>query len=513
MRLTVVTALLVLLPAGAPAAILRASAAAPGPAHDGASWATAFTSVQPALNAAKPGDEVWVAAGTYAGDLTLPSGVALYGGFHGDETTREQRMPASGLSVLTGGRITTPPGAAGVVLDGVTVQGGMALTARDASLTVTNCLFAGKGAFQTGGSLTFRNNEVVGGALGLAGVFASNASVTITGNTIRNCTLSGYTYGSNSVTTFNAGALSVTDCHGEIAGNTIQDNHIDAGSSSNAIGGGAGLCAVRGVLVIRGNRITGNTALISGNTAITTGGGIYCENGTFIISDNLIAGNRATAAPGAAFGAGMYIADSSVRLVNNTITGNRAGVTPNGSVSGGGLYLMAHPSAQSRYVVENNIIAFNDTGVDWHGAAPEWAYNDVFGNGQDYPKAGPDLSGKDGNISSDPLFADAAAGDFHLRSYSPLRDAGDDLATEGTYALDGVFRIQGAHVDMGAYEGPAGQGFTMADVARALRVAGGMVQADLPDLRRLRVSSHQASISITDAIHLARKVAGLDANP
>ena len=40
-------------------------------ANNGTRWADAFNQVQPALNAAVSGDEVWVAAGTYVENITL----------------------------------------------------------------------------------------------------------------------------------------------------------------------------------------------------------------------------------------------------------------------------------------------------------------------------------------------------------------------------------------------------------------------------------------------------------
>lgn len=71
-------------------------------ANDGTSWANAFTGLlglQQALAAAQPGNEVWVAAGVYkpAGpgargvSFQLLSGVALYGGFVGNETALDER--------------------------------------------------------------------------------------------------------------------------------------------------------------------------------------------------------------------------------------------------------------------------------------------------------------------------------------------------------------------------------------------------------------------------------------
>lgn len=59
----------------------------------GASWGGAFPTIGMALTIAQKFGvkEVWVAQGRYAEAITIPSGVALYGGFAGDETTLTQR--------------------------------------------------------------------------------------------------------------------------------------------------------------------------------------------------------------------------------------------------------------------------------------------------------------------------------------------------------------------------------------------------------------------------------------
>jgi len=79
-----------------PVGPIKVDADAPGPVHDGASWATAYNYLQEALAAASSGDEICVAQGAYKpdqgvgqtpGDRTatfqLKNGVALYGGFAG----------------------------------------------------------------------------------------------------------------------------------------------------------------------------------------------------------------------------------------------------------------------------------------------------------------------------------------------------------------------------------------------------------------------------------------------
>ncbi len=56
------------------------------------------------------------------------------------------------------------------------------------------------------------------------------------------------------------------------------------------------------------------------------------------------------------------------------------------------------------------------------------------------------------NIDADPLFADAAMGDFHIGLDSPAFDTGVDSLVVGDTDVEGNLRIQGTVVDMGAYE-------------------------------------------------------------
>jgi hypothetical protein len=102
--------------------------------NDGSSWEDAFTDLQAALAVVQPGQEIWVAAGLYkpTGEETdreatfqLLDDVAIYGGFAGDETEREQRDWETNVTVLSGdidnNDITDP---SGVVTDTANIVGG-----------------------------------------------------------------------------------------------------------------------------------------------------------------------------------------------------------------------------------------------------------------------------------------------------------------------------------------------------------------------------------------------------
>ena len=73
-------------------------------------WNGAIPDLQLALRRARAGDEIWVAAGIYYptanedrdASFQMIDGVALYGGFTGDETSLEQRDWIKNPTVLSG---------------------------------------------------------------------------------------------------------------------------------------------------------------------------------------------------------------------------------------------------------------------------------------------------------------------------------------------------------------------------------------------------------------------------
>ena len=124
--------------------------------NDGSEWEHAFTDVQSALEQAESGDEIWVAAGTYFpseeycvdcgtpdgnhATFNLPDGVRIYGGFlgnaeGGDEDDRQQRNPEVNETILSGDLpgtgtarhvVTADEVSSSTVLSGFTITAGAA---------------------------------------------------------------------------------------------------------------------------------------------------------------------------------------------------------------------------------------------------------------------------------------------------------------------------------------------------------------------------------------------------
>jgi parallel beta-helix repeat protein len=187
----------------------------------------------------------------------------------------------------------------------------------------------------------------------------------------------------------------------------ILANNIIRGNS--AIQGGGVACDNGASPLLTGNSISGNSAGL--------GGGVFCSfSSSPTLSNNIISGNTATS-PGfyGGGGGGMFCThDASPILINNTISNN----------SGGGIY----PENGSSPVLRNTIVAFNTgggglyVGDSWEGApSPVVTYCDFYGNSAGNYVNWPDPTGTNGNISVDPLFADAANGDYGLKSQGGRR--------------------------------------------------------------------------------------------
>ncbi len=173
------------------------------PGGDGTTWSTAYHSLSTALTAAQPGDQIWVAAGTYVGSFTLALEVKLYGGFAGTETELTQRDWTANPTILDGNAnfhvVSSPSGATATTrIDGFTITNGNAyfgggLYLFDSSPTIANNTITGNIASVYGGGLyvsssspTIANNTITGNIARLdgGGLYMGHSSPTIADNTI-----------------------------------------------------------------------------------------------------------------------------------------------------------------------------------------------------------------------------------------------------------------------------------------------------------------------------------------
>ena len=129
------------------------------------------------------------------------------------------------------------------------------------------------------------------------------------------------------------------------------------------------------------------------------------ENSSSIIERNIIHDN-----PGQC---GIIVSGpSNVKIINNTIYKSNRGVE----------FTNCYPEVINNIVMNNSQFGI----ASFSGVVSVMKFNDVFNNGTDYQLI-PNQTGINGNISSDPLFANESVRNFNLSVNSPCIDSGDTL--------------------------------------------------------------------------------------
>ena len=302
-------------------------------------------------------------------------------------------------------------------------------------------------------SLAGRDDDT--GAVGDLDVNDTTGSLTITGN-------------GAATTIIDAAQIDrvfhvLADANLELSGVTV------TGGSSTSAGGG----------IYNAGTLMLSALSVSGNSTTNSGGGVYDYYGDLTLAGCLVTGNTATGD-----GGGIYNNFGLSTIIDSTISGNNAR-------RGGGVWVSSPYSYTIKVALENSILwgnvatdsnGGNDIGF-YNGAAS--ASHSIYGNGG--------FADLGGNISGDPLFVDAPAGDYRLQLNSPAIDSGDDTLVPATLTtdLDGSMRIRGAAVDIGVYEHAAvtrdapslvvdttGDGFDFSDGATTLREAIHYIESD-----------------------------------
>jgi hypothetical protein len=298
------------------------------------------------------------------------------------------------------------------------------------ALSIQDCLLRfnrawegyGGAIYTTFSRLEVRNSVLVHNRAGFGGaaVYAAHSHVLIEGCDV-SCDTTWYALGGE----HGGGALGFSDSDIIIKGNTISHNFCGQGAG--------GLLAIFSQALIQSN-------VISANACVYYGGGLAIGGGRSLVSHNLIYDNRVLADIATA-GGGMVCGDS-VRVTNNIIAYNSC---PN--LGGGIRYTaMTGPDTLDNNIIWGNI-AWRDSQITVWDLPPVVIYSDIQGG---WPGAG--------NIDADPLFRNAANGDFHLMALacanpqdSPCIDAGDPNIYDDSLACD--FGLGTARSDMGAYGG------------------------------------------------------------
>lgn len=361
-------------------------------ANDGSSEAMAFKTIQAAIDAASDGDEVCVLPGTYTySDVVKSNAVVCI-----EKNIRVYSRDGRDVTTIDCGTKTDAEYMSLRVnagLDGASFSG----------FTMTNSYT--KSYYYSNPSDIFRYH------------------IRLYSGTISNCVISARQT-SRSTVVYLGGTSAMHDCI--VDGTGTKEGNGDGNPQGLVCLYGSALierCVIKNAdvsnrfypLEIRSKDATARNCLITGNRAGRSGR----ENG-----------------------AAVYI--SAGTLEHCTIVGNSV------YGKGGGVYV----DGSSGIVCRNNIVYGNsaDSGVG----------NNIYGSsGSDYGRkffsnsCSPDLTGYEanGNISMDPLFVDAANGDYSLQSVSPaVNGASSEAWVTDSVDLAYGKRLVGASPDMGAYE-------------------------------------------------------------
>ena len=211
---------------------------------------------------------------------------------------------------------------------------------------------------------------------------------------------------------YNSGTLTLTAS--TVSGNSANDLSVNRGGG-----------------IYNSGTLTVINSTISSNLT-ETGGGIFNDNGMVTVIGSVISGNSASDLAGGIYNGGT------LEVIGSTISGNST------SEQGGGIY------GSGTLTVTNSIVSLNigDSGADIGGSLTVDSGFNLVGVDPRFVRApNPGADGIWGTEDDDP-------GDLHLTAESPAINLGNDSAVPPELAtdLDGLPRIHGGRVDIGAYE-------------------------------------------------------------
>lgn len=321
--------------------------------------------------------------------------------------------------------ITGKPTYTGCNISGNTAgyESGGGMFNRNCSPTVQNCYFAQNKAPGGGAICNWECNPIISNSTFIrntAGRRNGGAINSIRGSlTVLQCSFKENSAEMIPATPYRegyGGAIESINATVNISGSSFEGNRAN-------VGGGISCSSSR-------TTITG--CLIKKNQASIQGGGVLVFDGSTTVINAVIAENTNN---------GLNASDGDLLVMNSTITRN----------SGYGVYVN---TSDAMFV---NSILWGNTNRDLFGGSPfeSGVLNSILGTwGAEDELYQANLSN---TLRTDPLFVNAAGGDYRLKAGSPAINKGDNdilrsLFPGITTDIAGNARIRGGVIDMGAYE-------------------------------------------------------------
>jgi predicted outer membrane repeat protein len=474
-------------------------------AGTGESWEDAFVHLQDALDAAEPGAQIWVAAGTYLPqkDTTgnaapanarfktffINKDIQLYGGFAGTEQTLSQRNPEANPTILSGDLGTTGVATDNAynvlqlvlvsplcIIDGFTItrgnanssginsQGGGILLRHQplqyAAPVIRNCIIEHNNATSGGGFYTgtdswagpsiriedckFRNNTASSGG----GIYFQQSMTTEVGLELIRVEFTGQSINQYGGGLYANGHFTARNCR-------FENNSSNRGAGANIAGG---------------TSVFENCAFVS-NTSLRNGGGLRMETATSTLVNCLFLGNEANilneSGSTSNAGGGMFYRGSNttfVKLANCVFSGNKgqngagfaqttalfntSSVELDNCSFAGNSGISAVARLQGNLTIENSIVFGNAGTALTAGTASSCIIEGGYAG--------------TGNLNVNPLFinmpshflAPIATGNLKLQAGSPAIDQGNNNIAPLHFITDadGNHRMINCVVDRGAFE-------------------------------------------------------------
>ena len=426
------------------------------------------------LNLLTSGGEIWAKAGTYKpgtdrnSTFQLRDGIAIYGGFAGTETSREQRDPSANVTILSGDlngndnsntlpdeptrsenvfHVVSSSGAgSSAILDGLTITGGNAnmdygthrargggMWNGNGSPTLMNSTFIGNSSLELGGGMYNESNSQP--ALTNV-VFTNNSSEGGGGltNYRSHPILTNVTFANNVATYSGGGVLNLSESNPTFLDVTLANN--SAFSFSGGMGNYGSSPSISNS-TFYDNHASGNDhPLHTFDRTPPFGGGLYNSSSNPTIQNTTFVGNTTGNGNNQIGGSAIGNQGSDPTLIHVTIAGNSDGIMNDWS----------HPRIGNSIIWGNphmgNVLSVYDD-----PNSSSWIQDSVieggYQNGTNIIIADPllgTLGSYEGTTQTMPLLPGSSAIDQANASYCAATDQRN------------VARPQGSGCDMGAFE-------------------------------------------------------------